>query len=487
MLKQLRRSLCRFWKWLDISPALYAVFGFCCVYWVYLVFYTEMYVVYDASSYEYTGRMLHEKGWVEFFKTGPQREPLYPWLVSVSMHLADIFLSSYQTVLRFLQVGLLFSTQFLLLIVLRQIKIRKPIVLLTILYCGISPALVNATFSLFSEISTIPFALLSLICVIQSWHVLMRKPMCQVIVMALLTAGAFLVSILSKGVFVGVFLIHLIIIFVMSCAASIKQGRYYWPRAIVYAVLSLMCVSSFMLGYMSLNKKYNGSFQYTNRVSNAIFGAAYKRSQKVTSEIFWAHVASIPGKGVCRRFFSEEECVYCEAYSADYFSGMILPGKLSGVPVDDRGAKVVQLTMDLIKKNVGQYIMFMGYEAVRMPFWESTQVGFVKYPPWLDNLFSWGLFKDGIRLLVSILTFCALIFMVFRLPRYYRASLEVEENHDDQKVCFFVVFFALTYTAFFTITFVLTRYALPIVPLYLVMIAYGMNELCGFNKQEDRS
>ena len=94
----------------------------------------------------------------------------------------------------------------------------------------------------FSEIGTIPFVLLSLIGVVQSWRALMNGPMKRVIVMAFLTAAAFLMAILSKGVFAGVFLLCLAVVFIASCFASIKEKKYYWLRAIVYISVSLACV-----------------------------------------------------------------------------------------------------------------------------------------------------------------------------------------------------------------------------------------------------
>ena len=487
MLRQLKHHLLSFRQWLDISPGLWLVFGLSFAVWSYLIFFSEMSIVFDAIGYERLGKMLHENGWLEFFKTGPHREPLYPWLISFSMYWADMFRCPYQMVLKFLQVGLLFSTQFLLLVVLRQLKIHKVIVSLIILYVALSPALLGATFSLFSEIVTLPFVLLSLICMVQSWRVLLYGPMRLVVVMALLTAGAALLVVFAKGVFMGVFGAYLIMVFVTSCVLSVREKKGYWLRASVYLIVSLICMLSFVMGYMFLYKKYSGAFQFTDRYTSAVFGTAYKRSQKVTPRIFWAHVASIPGKGVCRRFFSEEECVYCEAYSADYFAGIFLSKELAGVPIEKQDAKVLQMTKELIKMNLGQYLIFMVYEAARMPFWESTQAGFVIYPSGLERFFSWGLFKDGLRLFVSCLTILSLISMICRTPRYYCALLGVKGEQHEQQICFFVVFIVLVYTSFFTFTFVLTRYAFPIVPLYLVMIACYLNRLLNSKRPEGQS
>lgn len=444
-----------------------------------------MRVVFDAVGYEYLGRMVYEKGWSEFFRTGPHREPLYAWLISVAMHLAEVFSWPYQQVLKFLQVGLLLGTQSLLLIVLRQLKIHHRIILAILLYGGFSPALVGATFSLFSEIVTMPFVLLSLICMIESWPVVWRRSARWVAMMAVLTTLAICLVALSKAIFIGVFLLYLALVFIAALIISLKEKENYWAHAVGYVGVSLVCLFGLIFMYGSLYKKYTGSFQYTDRYNYAILGSAYKRAQKVTPEIFWAHVASIPGKGVCRRFFSEEECVYCEAYSADHLGGVFLSQATAGVPMEQQDAKILEVAKGLIKANPGQYLMYMLYEAARMPFWESTQAGFVVYPPWLETLFAQGIVKDGIRLFISLLTIGALIFMLFHLAGHCLSLFHITEKPSPSQVSFFIIFVVLTYTSFFTFTFVLTRYAFPIAPLYLAMIACWLNTLLGLSPKEE--
>jgi len=54
------------------------------IYWIYLVLNTRMIIEYDAIAYESLGKMLAQQGWVEFFRSGPHREPFYPaWLLSL--------------------------------------------------------------------------------------------------------------------------------------------------------------------------------------------------------------------------------------------------------------------------------------------------------------------------------------------------------------------------------------------------------------------
>ena len=112
-------------------------------YWTYLFLTSRMSISCDAVTYESLGKTLAQQGWVEFFKIGPNREPLYPALVAFSMGLGKAFGISYQSIQVLIQLLLLFLTQILILQIMRLLKINKLITALTILYLGISPAIVN--------------------------------------------------------------------------------------------------------------------------------------------------------------------------------------------------------------------------------------------------------------------------------------------------------------------------------------------------------
>ena len=86
--------------------AVLTVFLLSLIYWVYLVFSAQMQISQDAIGYEGLGRMIYQKGWQEFFETGPQYEPLYPSTISISMSIADRFSISYQLVQKFFQAGI---------------------------------------------------------------------------------------------------------------------------------------------------------------------------------------------------------------------------------------------------------------------------------------------------------------------------------------------------------------------------------------------
>ena len=68
------------------------LFAFCVsmIYWIYLWFSSDMIIRYDSLGYEKLGVVLYHNNWIEYLTSGPNREPLYPWLISISMHLADL-------------------------------------------------------------------------------------------------------------------------------------------------------------------------------------------------------------------------------------------------------------------------------------------------------------------------------------------------------------------------------------------------------------
>ena len=134
-------------------------FLLCFIYWFYLASTCEMVIAHDAIGYEQLGLTLYNKGWLEYFKIGPNREPLYPCLISISMGIAQKLSVSYRSIEMLIQISLLLLTRILTLVLLKKLKVNHLLCALTILYLGVSPALLNSTLILYSEIATYPFIL----------------------------------------------------------------------------------------------------------------------------------------------------------------------------------------------------------------------------------------------------------------------------------------------------------------------------------------
>jgi len=72
---------------MPFSPSIAGVFLLSLVYWLYLSVTVHMAIVFDSINYVALGKMLYAHGWIDYFKTGPNREPLYPLLIALSMHI----------------------------------------------------------------------------------------------------------------------------------------------------------------------------------------------------------------------------------------------------------------------------------------------------------------------------------------------------------------------------------------------------------------
>ncbi|MBF0384961.1 MAG: hypothetical protein HQL27_03725 [Candidatus Omnitrophica bacterium] len=454
-----------------IKPVIF-MFFLCIVYWVYLIFNTEMPVVFDSLDYEALGKMIANEGWVQYFKTGPNREPLYPFLISISVRLAAIFKAgSYQPILKMIQISFLFVTQILLLTILRRLKVRETIILATVLYFGFSPSLLNASLSLFSEIASFPFALCLILSLNFAWKAAQGRGYAKVISAAILTALFFLAASFGKAIFIYVFY-SIIFVFILRFLYSIKDRDYaIAKKTIVFTITAFVLFQLTLVSYKLMNKKYNGYYEFTSRSYELLFGNSSKRVKPETLSKILPHLAIIPGQGFCQKFFSQEDCWYADFQKVDAIRGVELAVPLAGVDPFEAPKRTLSLALEKVFSNPGQYILFTFLENFKMPFWESTQIGFVTYPSWLDKIYKKAIFKDLLRLIVSTLTIISFFHLFFYLARNLGRLFNPSERDEVLSCKFFIFFIILAFTALYSLFSIITRYALPIASLYLITIA----------------
>ena len=118
----------------------------------------------------------------------------------------------------------------------------------------------------------------------------------------------------------------------------------------------------------------------------------------------------------------------------------------------------------------------MGLEGLKMIFWESTKIGFVSYPPALTKLYNFTPFKDGLRLLMALLTLFALLYLVrFLWKNRKNIFLQTEPPDEPVMILSCITTLIIPYIGIHSFFFILTRYALPLAPLYLLVIAFSLN------------
>lgn len=457
----------------NIKMSWLAVFILCFIYWSYLFFHTKMVIVFDSVDYENTGRLIYHNGWLNFFQTGPHREPLYPALIAASMALADFFSLDYQSVLKIFQLLLLFSTQILMIVLMRKINVREGIIQAAVFYFGVSPATINAAFSLYYEIMVFPFVPAAVLLAGSLWSDICRKRVFGYILSKSVLFGAcFSLLALGRGIFQMVFYFSIFPFCAFAVYAVFKRWWTIFRRALIFILVASTILYSAVSFVKTMNLRYNGEYILCATHLNIFLASAYKRSQPVTPRILAAHIAMIPGRGVCGMFFSKQECDYAEWYGMDEFRFGEAGQKMASIPKNNQERKVLSLVLEKAMARPFQYAFFSIVEALKMPFWESTKIGFVSYPRFMSRLYDNLLMRFGLRLLFGLITMASFIFVTFSLLRmkfrYFSAS-------GDQRCNMIVLFFAwlmiAVYTMLYSTCFVITRYALPIVSLYIVCIS----------------
>lgn len=463
------------------NKLLVAIFLCCFLYWGYLMRSSAMLIQFDAIGYKELGETIYKEGWEAFLKTGPHREPLYPFLIAVSMKVADMMSAHFELIQKIIQVALLFVTQLMLLALLKKAKVHEGVIAAAILYFGFSPAIVNASFSLYSEIAAFPSVPAIVWGGWYSWRAVHCEGIKKVIAAAALTALAFAWATFVKGIFQYIFLVFIVPFIFVTVKAILGRNIKKTFNGLAFIAVAFVIFSSFVFSYRYANKHFNGNFELTNRYDGNLFGTAAKRVNKLTPELLMAHLASVPGAGVCRSFFSEETCQYCEFFGMDLYRSTELEALLSegeGTSKGERARKTISLAFEKIAGNPAQYLFLTAVESLKMAFWESTQIGFVAYPKPLEKLFDFVLFKNGIRFLMSILTYFSLFYLLWHIF-YHRSKLRdfKEEESAGIQTGFFALLIIVSFTGLYAIFSILTRFALPIASLYIFCIALAAQNL----------
>jgi len=444
-------------------------------YWIYLLFTSSMGISADAIGYESLGRTIFKGGWIEYFRTGPNREPLYPFIISISMHIADFLAISYAKIQTIFQIIILLSTQLLTLTLLRKLNTSKTISVFILLFVGFSPAIVNSAFSLFSEIVTYPIILGILICLSSAWKTAQNDSTAKCGAMGILLGLLFIFAISAKAVFIYILPVCLLPFFVLSIHSILKKNSKTVANTIVIILAASLSAHTFVSFIKDTNLKYNGSHQFTNRGAWYLYGGtAVRTNEKLTPKAFLTALATVPGEKVCRSLFKSEECDYFSPYSADGL-GSKKNGELirQGLKSTELDSTLIKLSTQQIFKRPFQYTILYLMETLRMFFWESTQIGFVVYPDILTKIFAFTPFKNGIRLLVSLISIVSFIYVTGYIIKRRSALLPINPNNNAEAVLlgFFMLIICLGFIGIYALFITVPRYSLPIAPIFILCSA----------------
>ncbi len=457
------------------SPAILVSLAACFFYWIYLGVSTSMIIMHDAIGYEELGQLLVDQGWKAYIETGPNREPFYPFLISISMRIGSYLSISYQKIQVLYQFAILFSTQILTLLLLRKLKVNNFYSSCVILYLGFSPTTTNTALRLYSEILTYPFILLIVLASLCASKILMdtkeTNPK-KLIIPSVLLAITFSMFTFVKGIGELVFLLY-IIPFCLACLISLINQNYKAVKKLfIFIIIFLSAYQGIICLYKNINKSLNGNFTITDRGAWALYGNTARRTGKLTSERFWAGIAFVPGWGFCHSVTNPQECNYWSYLTSDEI-GVKMRRMLDekNLNPDEQNKKLIEFAIRRAIGNPIQYAFFTGVETLKMYFWESAITAYVNYPKAILSLYKFKPYNYGIFFTMPILTFGAIIFLLIKtyllISCYIKSKQLVAENLIYANILFFIVCFIAAYSIFFT----LARYIYPLIPLYLISLA----------------
>jgi hypothetical protein len=456
----------------SLPPVMLGVFLLSLLYWGYLALNTSMGISCDAIDYQKFGRLIQQHGFIPaYFENGPRNEPLYPLLVALSMQLEGISGVAYTRILAGAGVLILLLTQIMVYTLLRRLNIRTGICAAVLAYMGFSPALTNTAFSLYSEIITYPWILGIILSAAPAWRAIHRCGSVKTTLYGILWALLFLGATAVKSPFEIIFLFALSPFLWLMVKAIRERKKTIVMNVLFFLLSSVIVFETGILSYKNLNQVYNGHFALTDRAGWAFYASCARRAEKLTWKRLATAAAYIPGKGFCERIFGPDQCFFWGLETLNGFGLNKLKEVKQETPPGEVDSRLMTLSKEKIFERPAQFFLLMSFDGLKMFFWESTKIGFVEYPPWLSRIYDLPLLKDMLRLVVSLLSLAAFLFLAVMISKELGELFTCTVPPDPKIVIHFFLFLVLfVFIGLYSLFFTTPRFALPMIPLYIISI-----------------
>ena len=188
-------------------------------------------------------------------------------------------------------------------------------------------------------------------------------------------------------------------------------------------------------------------------------------------------IAYIPGEGFCNSVFGEEACYFWGIETLDSLALSKFMAVNNTHPSHEVNAVMKKESLLKLKENPLQFFLLMPIDGLKMFFWESTRMGFVTYPKWLGNLFTFTPFKNGIRLIVSLLTLFATCYLFFFVIKNWSDVFTHKHKDRPTHIYLFILLISCSHVGLYSLFDTIPRFALPVAPLFLLTIAFAADKL----------
>ena len=447
----------RRWTWTVLILSAFWIF--------YNTLFSETILYFDSFGYERLGRILCTGHFNEYLASGPTREPLYPLFICFNMKLEDFFHIPYTNLILLTQGIILLLTQGGMAWIFQRIGLGDKVSAILILYFVISPAILRSSLIVYSEIITYPLILLACVVSCETWRHLTQpsafvgKETKRAIYMGM----AFLPLMFVKAV-TEVIVPAFLFIFTLTLALRWKKDLGKVKKAIIFGFIAYGVFLTPVVIYKSINKICNGNFAFTSRGSWALYGTTARRILPTTPQEKLAQKLYVfPDKSFCAQWAGVEACEHWHYALSDRL-GMEKNAELNrqGLSMEEANRRLIQLSLGLMRQHPFETMKGMFWEGAKLLFWEYPSWGMVVLPREIRKVYEWpwaqGFFLFGINGL-NLLFFLAAMRYAF-----------VTKDESSVVYLWVMLLFFLLYIIAHSFFFLNERNALPIIPLYLLLI-----------------
>ena len=469
--------------------AFLATFSFCFIYWFYLWAYSETLIIFDGITFDKFGRHVYDHGWKSYYEIGPIVEPFYLLIISFSIYLSDILGGDYLSYQTFTQIVLFFIGQCSVLYLLYRLGVKNIIALPIYFYIGVSPALLSATFSLYSEIVVIGLLPLRVVFLSRAWLFLFAQTW-RPSMFASFGAGItlFLIGV-TKAPYEYVAYLSVVPFLFLALRSWRSKNHVVAGKTFVAGLIIIVLSGGGVQLIKVTSKQLNGNYALRCCGEEVLFATTYRRTENLNDNLYferigyqsdinmvWPQLTYVIGGGLCYRNFSKEECDYNTHQPIDVYGWEILPLKLTDVAPERRRGETIKLALDNVLSNPGQYVGLTMLEAVKMLFWETTRKDFVVWPGWLEQFYS-SAYRFLVRGVMSILTCISVCYLILRMYRGFRRR-SIEDRCDEEAIILmFISIIMFSAIGLYSIFFVPIRSAFPLAPLYAICLGVFLSKI----------
>lgn len=435
-----------------------------------------MIIFHDSIGYQSLDEAFAQGRFKEYFVTGPGREPLYSLVMSLSITTASWFKFDYLALQILIQIIILLVSQWLTFRLLEKFRISDGACALILLYMGFSPALTSSGLILFSEIITYPLVLWLVLALINAFSNMAKASLPQNIISGLSVAVPALLLAFTKAAFELIVPILLIPFIASACLFWRRKETQMGARVLAFVVTVIAGLQVPLIGYKMLNRHYNGVFSLTDRAPEALYGNTLLRMEPLNGERIQTALAYMTGPDICSKIFANR-CL-----SWGFLKSDVIGAEKTAV-LREKGMTRQQINKFCITESIPyilgnplQYIFLAVIEAGKILFWEAPELSYIVYPDAIDKTYNSLWLKYPLRFILALLSLGAFCSAGQRLwiirGKIIAAS---SENTQEHIATLFVFLLILTFTAAHSAFLILPRYALPVAPLFLVLIAWSFD------------